>query len=88
MTSDATPAPGSMTVPLLHGWQGLVVLLVAVVVVAVAFLMIGVMRSEGTSSSEWESWLESRSLGGSAHRDEPSAGEHDVDGRLARRSRG
>lgn len=85
MTSDVTPTPGGLTVPPLHGWVGIVVLLVAAVVVAVVFLLIGAVRSEGARSSEWQSWLDSRSRGGSA--DFPLAEDRDVDARLAGRRR-
>lgn len=88
MTTAASPAPGSLTVPPLYGWVGIVVLLVAAVVVAVAFLLIGAVRSEGTSSSEWQSWLDSRSRGGSADAGTPLPGDRDVDGRLTGRPRG
>ncbi|MFP5370741.1 MAG: hypothetical protein ACLGI3_08340 [Actinomycetes bacterium] len=57
------PLPGSMTVPPLHGWENIVVVLVVLVVVAVA---VGVLLSLGraqTGRSEWQAWLDGRSAG-------------------------
>lgn len=61
MPSDSSPLPGSLTVPPLHGWVGLVVLLVLAVVVAVGFVIAESMSRSDSRSTEWESWLEGRS---------------------------
>jgi threonine/homoserine/homoserine lactone efflux protein len=64
MPADAVPAPGSLSVPPLDGWQGIVVALVVVVVVAVVFLVllaVGAMRAGRTGSPEWQAWLDARS---------------------------
>ncbi len=64
MPADAVPlpAPGSLTVPLLTGWEGLVLMLLAVVAVALGFLVIGALATGRRSRSpEWQAWLEGRS---------------------------
>jgi quinol-cytochrome oxidoreductase complex cytochrome b subunit len=55
------PAPGSMTVPPLFGWEVILVVLVVLVVVAVAFVAFGAMRAGRTDRSEWQAWLDTRS---------------------------
>ena len=55
------PAPGSMTVPPLFGWEVILVVLVVLVAVAVAFLAFGAMRAGRTDRSEWQAWLDTRS---------------------------
>jgi NO-binding membrane sensor protein with MHYT domain len=62
--ATAPPAPGSMTVPPLFGWEVILVALVVVVAVAVAFVAFGAMRAGRSDRSEWQAWLENRS---SAH---------------------
>jgi len=59
------PAPGSLTVPLLFGWEVILVVLVVLVAVAVAFVAVGALRSGRTDRTEWQAWLQTRS---SAHR--------------------
>ncbi|SOC49667.1 hypothetical protein SAMN05660748_2398 [Blastococcus aggregatus] len=62
MHTLATAAPGSPTVPPLAGWQGIVVALLAVLVVGVAFLVIGALATATRRRSpEWEAWLHGRS---------------------------
>ncbi|WP_116451614.1 hypothetical protein [Blastococcus litoris] len=56
-----SPAPGSMTVPPLFGWETILVVLVAVVLVAVAFLLLGAARASGSERSEFQAWLDGRS---------------------------
>ena len=58
--TDAPP-PGSLTVPPLHGWVVLLVLLGLVIVVAVCFLLVGAGTPSDSRSSEWEAWLQGRS---------------------------
>jgi hypothetical protein len=55
------PAPGSMTVPPLFGWEVILLLLVVVGVVAVAFVAFGAMRAGRSDRSEWQAWLDTRS---------------------------
>jgi hypothetical protein len=67
------PAPGSMTVPPLFGWEGIILVLALLTAVAVAFLLIGAAGSSARGRSEWEAWLEARSrprespAGGAGH---------------------
>jgi len=61
MTSDATPAPGSLTVPPLFGWEGIVVLLLASVVIGVGYLVLSAMAATRRPSADWDAWLQSRS---------------------------
>ena len=62
MTPATTaPAPGSMTVPFLFGWEVVLVGLVLVVVVAVAFIAFGALRAGRGDRTEWQAWLEARS---------------------------
>lgn len=62
MALDSAPPPGSPTVPPLAGWEGLVVALLAVLVVGVAFLVIGALATASRRRSpEWEAWLDGRS---------------------------
>lgn len=61
---DSVPDPGGLSVPPLHGWQGVAVALVAVLVVGVVFLAclaLGAARSARRGSPEWEAWLDARS---------------------------
>lgn len=55
------PTPGDLTVPLLFGSEVLVAAVLVVVVLGVAFLVLGLVRAGGTDRQEWEAWLESRS---------------------------
>lgn len=71
MSSDERPAPGSLTVPLLDGWVGIVVVLLVVVVVGVAFLLMGAVTTGRRGSPEWQAWLDGRSRGRSEARDLP-----------------
>ena len=74
MTPATTPpAPGSMTVPLLFGWEAILVVLVVAVAVAVAFVAFGALRPGRSDRSEWQAWLETRSA---AHR-QPATGEYE-----------
>jgi hypothetical protein len=50
-----------MTVPPLFGWEAILAVLVVVLVVGVAFLVVGAARASGTERSEWQAWLEARS---------------------------
>jgi hypothetical protein len=61
MTSDANPAPGSMTVPPLFGWEGIVVLLVAAVVIGVGYLLLSALAASRRPSADWDEWLQGRS---------------------------
>jgi hypothetical protein len=67
------PAPGSLTVPPLFGWEGIATVVVLVVAVAVVFLVVAVTRAGADQRSEWQAWLDARS---SARRD-PGPGPDD-----------
>ena len=75
--ASTPPAPGSMTVPPLFGWEVILVVLVVLTAVAVLFVAFGAMRPGRSDRSEWEAWLRTRSA---AHPG-PSGGEHDRPGR-------
>jgi hypothetical protein len=55
------PAPGSLTVPPLFGWEGIATVVVLVVAVAVVFLVVAVTRAGADQRSEWQAWLDARS---------------------------
>jgi hypothetical protein len=59
-----------MTVSFLHGWQGVLTLVVVLVVLGVAFLLIWAAAAAGSERSEWQAWLDSRSR---AHADDSQA---------------
>ena len=61
MTPDPSPAPGSLTVPPLFGWEGIVALLVAAVVIGVAYLALSALFTSRRPSAEWDAWLQGRS---------------------------
>jgi len=67
------PAPGSMTVPPLFGWEVILTVLVVVAVVAVAFVAFGAMRAGRSDRSEWQAWLDARSGPRPADRDDRTA---------------
>ncbi|SOD97717.1 hypothetical protein [Blastococcus haudaquaticus] len=74
MTPATTPpAPGSMTVPFLFGWEVVLVGLVLLVVVAVAFLAFGALRAGRDDRTEWQAWLDARS----SPRPDPATDGHD-----------
>lgn len=55
------PAPGSMTVPPLFGWEVVATVLVVLVLVAVAFGLLGAVSGGRSDRSEWQAWLAARS---------------------------
>ena len=61
MTPDVTPAPGSLTVPPLFGWEGIVVLLVAALVIGVGYLVLSALSAGRRPSADWDEWLQGRS---------------------------
>ncbi len=66
MTPATAPsAPGSMTVPLLFGWEVILVVLAVLVAVAVVFVAFGAARASRSERSEWQAWLDTRSPDGS-----------------------
>ncbi len=78
MPLASVPAPGSPTVPPLAGWEGIVLALLAVLVVGVAFLVIGALATAARRPSpEWEAWLDGRSRGRADLA--PTAPDHPVD---------
>jgi hypothetical protein len=72
-----SPAPGDMTVPLLHGGEGIVVGLLVVVAVAVLFLLAASARPGAGSRAEWQAWLDARS---GERRGPPPPGDHAASG--------
>ena len=62
MTPATTPpAPGSMTVPPLFGWEHILTALTVVLVVAVAGLLVLAAGRARSGRSEWRAWLDERS---------------------------
>ncbi|MGY1617282.1 hypothetical protein ACI797_11135 [Geodermatophilus sp. SYSU D00691] len=62
MTPDATaPAPGSMTVPPLFGWELLLAGSALVVLLAVVGLVVLAAGRDRSGRSEWQAWLDGRS---------------------------
>ncbi len=61
MTPDPSPAPGSLTVPPLFGWEGIVVLLVAALVIGVSYLVASALSAGRRPSADWDEWLQGRS---------------------------
>ena len=61
MTPDATPEPGSLTVPPLFGWKGIAVLLVAALVIGVGYLVLSALSAGRQTSADWDEWLQGRS---------------------------
>ena len=61
MTPAATPEPGSLTVPPLFGWEGIVVLLVVALVIGVGYLVISALSASRRPSADWDEWLQGRS---------------------------
>jgi len=57
----APPAPGSLTVPPLFGWEAILTGLLLLIAVAVAFLVIAAARAGASGRSEWQAWLDARS---------------------------
>ncbi len=60
-----------MTVPLLFGWENILIVLILLVVVAVAFFVASAAGTGSESRSEWQAGLEARSrdrLDPAAHR--------------------
>jgi hypothetical protein len=51
-----------MTVPPLFGWEGIVSLLVLLLVVAVAFFVVGAAGTNRAGRSEWQALLEARTI--------------------------
>lgn len=63
-----------MTVPLLFGWEYILAVLMVLVAVAVVSLVIGATGAGGNERSEWQAWLDARSV---RPRD-PVSGPHDA----------
>ncbi|MGY1643846.1 hypothetical protein ACI782_22285 [Geodermatophilus sp. SYSU D00703] len=62
MATVATPpAPGSMTVPPLFGWEHVLVVVAVVVVLALAALVVLAAGTAASGRSEWQAWLDGRS---------------------------
>jgi hypothetical protein len=59
--STTAPAPGSMTVPPLFGWQEILAVLALVIAAALAFLLIAAVCAAFTGRSEWQAFLAGRS---------------------------
>ena len=71
MTPDVTPAPGSLTVPPLFGWEGIVVLLVVALVIGVGYLVLSALSASRRPSADWDEWLQGRSRNRHDAVDEP-----------------
>ncbi len=56
------PVPGNMTVPPLFGWEAIATVLVLVVAAAVTFLVVATTRAGAEERSEWQAWLDARSM--------------------------
>jgi hypothetical protein len=68
------PLPGSMTVPLLFGWENILVVLVVLVAVAVVFFLASAAGTGEDHRSEWQAGLEARSrdrVDPGVHRSDP-----------------
>ncbi|MGY1709365.1 hypothetical protein ACI8AC_07615 [Geodermatophilus sp. SYSU D00758] len=59
-TVPPTPAPGSMTVPPLAGWEDVATVLALVVLAALLLLVAGATGLAGNGRSEWQAWLDAR----------------------------
>ncbi|MGY1779931.1 hypothetical protein [Geodermatophilus sp. SYSU D01036] len=57
------PDPGSMTVPLLFGWESIVVGLLLLVAVVVVLAVVGAARAGTGGRTEFQAWLDARSAG-------------------------
>ncbi len=55
------PPPGSMTVPPLFGWEGILTVVAILLIVAVGYLVILASRTSKDSRSEWQAFLDARS---------------------------
>jgi hypothetical protein len=73
------PAPGSMTVPPLFGWEAILTGLLLLVAVTVAFLVIAAARAGVSGRSEWQAELDARSR----RQDAATEPETDAPGRPA-----
>jgi hypothetical protein len=72
MPSQTTaPAPGSMTVPPLFGWEEILAVLVLVIAAAVAFLLVAAVLAAFTGRPEWQAFLAGRSRRRPAPASEP-----------------
>jgi len=60
-TPPLPPLPGSMTVPLLFGWQNLLIVLLLVVVVTVGALVLLAAGKGDNTRADWQAWLDGRS---------------------------
>ncbi len=81
MTDVSTPgAPGSLTAPLLSGWESIGVLLAVVVLggvlLGVLVVLVGAARTGASGRSEWQAYLVARSAARLA-RTAPGAAEGD-----------
>jgi hypothetical protein len=66
------PRPGSMTVPLLFGWELIAVVLLVLVVLAVVFFVTAASGRNVSERAELQAWLDARS----SRYDEPVAPGH------------
>jgi hypothetical protein len=61
MAPATTPPPGSMTVPPLFGWEGILTVVAILLIAAVTYLVILASRTSKDSRSEWQAFLDARS---------------------------
>ena len=59
--ATTAPLPGSMTVPLLFGWEFIVVVLLVLVALAVAFFLMSAAGRNVSERAEMQAWLDARS---------------------------
>lgn len=64
------PEPGNFTVPLLFGWNDILLVLVLLVAAVVVVLLVTASASAASRRSEWEAWLDARSRTTESGRDD------------------
>ena len=63
MALVTTPPPSSTPFAPLAGWEGILIVLLLLVAVAVAFLALLAARPTAHERSDWQAWLDARSTG-------------------------
>ncbi len=72
MAPATTPRPpGSLTVPVLFGWQHIVTALLLLIAVAVICAVLGAAGSNARGRAEWQAFLDARSHGGEGPSTDP-----------------
>jgi hypothetical protein len=70
--ATTAPRPGSLTVPILFGWELIVVVLVLLVGLAVAFFVMAAAGRNVSERAEMQAWLDARSTRASGPEEEPA----------------